>query len=56
LLVMGPFLREWESAALLIGTWFSAPPGALIADYLRRAVVPTASRAGQSVAARAAIP
>ena len=22
LLVMGPFLREWESAALLIGTWF----------------------------------
>jgi len=36
LFVLGPLLRNWESAALLICIWFSAPLGILIAEVCRR--------------------
>lgn len=36
LFVLGPLLRNWEAAALLICIWFSAPLGILIAEVLRR--------------------
>jgi len=36
LFVLGPLLRNWETAALLICIWFSAPLGILIAEVCRR--------------------
>ena len=36
LFVLGPILRSWEAAALLICIWFSAPLGILIAEVIRR--------------------
>lgn len=36
LFVLGPLLRSWEAAALLICIWFSAPLGILIAEVFRR--------------------
>ncbi len=36
LFVLGPILRQWDSAALLTVIWFSAPLGILIAEVLRR--------------------
>ena len=36
LFVLGPILRDWEAAALLICIWFSAPLGILIAEAIRR--------------------
>ncbi len=36
LFVLGPLLRNWEAAALLISIWFSAPLGILIAEVCRR--------------------
>lgn len=36
LLVLGPLLRDWEAAALLICIWFSAPLGIVLAEVLRR--------------------
>ena len=36
LFVLGPLLREWDAAALLICIWFSAPLGVLIAETARR--------------------
>jgi hypothetical protein len=36
LFVLGPLLRNYESAALLICIWFSAPLGVFIAEYFRR--------------------
>ena len=36
LCVLGPLLRNWESAALLICVWLSAPLGILIAEVCRR--------------------
>ena len=36
LFVLGPLLREYEAAALLICIWFSAPLGILIAEIVRR--------------------
>lgn len=36
LFVLGPILRSWEAAALLICIWFSAPLGMLIAEVIRR--------------------
>jgi hypothetical protein len=36
LFVLGPLLRNWEAAALLICIWFSAPLGILIAEVCRR--------------------
>lgn len=36
LFVLGPLLREWDSAAIQICIWFSAPLGVLIAEVIRR--------------------
>ena len=36
LFVLGPLLRDYEAAALLICIWFSAPLGILIAEVARR--------------------
>lgn len=36
LFVLGPLLRQWDSAALLTVIWFSAPLGILIAEIVRR--------------------
>jgi len=36
LFVLGPLLRNWEAAALLICIWFSAPLGILIAEVGRK--------------------
>ncbi len=36
LFVLGPLLRNWEAAALLICIWFSAPLGILIAEVCRK--------------------
>ncbi len=36
LFVLGPLLRDYEAAALLICIWFSAPLGVLIAEVIRR--------------------
>ena len=36
LFVLGPLLRNWEAAALLICVWFSAPLGIAIAEVCRR--------------------
>ena len=36
LFVLGPLLRNWEAAALLICIWFSAPLGILIAELCRK--------------------
>lgn len=36
LLVLGPTLRQWDSAALLSCIWFSAPLGILIAELVRK--------------------
>jgi hypothetical protein len=36
LFVLGPLLRNWEAAALLICIWFSAPLGIVIAEVCRR--------------------
>jgi len=38
LFVLGPLLRDWEAAALLICIWFSAPLGILIAELCRRSL------------------
>ena len=38
LFVLGPLLREWNAAALLICIWFSAPLGVLIAEAIRRRI------------------
>ncbi len=36
LFVLGPLLRNWEAAALLICVWFSAPLGIAIAELFRK--------------------
>ncbi|MEM7377454.1 MAG: DUF2306 domain-containing protein [Pseudomonadota bacterium] len=35
LFVLGPLLRQWDSAAILTCIWFSAPLGVLIAEWFR---------------------
>ena len=41
LFVLGPLLRNWDSAAILTCIWFSAPLGILIAEWFRRKVLST---------------
>ena len=38
LFVLGPLLRNYNTASLLICIWFSAPLGILIAEYIRRRI------------------
>jgi hypothetical protein len=39
LFVLGPLLRQWDSAAILSCIWFSAPLGILIAEFVRRKLI-----------------
>jgi hypothetical protein len=34
--VLGPLLRNFDTASILICIWFSAPLGILIAEFIRR--------------------
>ena len=36
LFLLGPLLRNWDSAAILTCIWFSAPLGILIAEWMRK--------------------
>jgi hypothetical protein len=47
LFVLGPLLRNYEAAALLICIWFSAPLGVLIAEIARRKLDQRASQPQQ---------
>lgn len=38
LFVLGPLLRNWDSAAILSCIWFSAPLGMMIAEMVRRRI------------------
>jgi Predicted membrane protein (DUF2306) len=43
LFVLGPLLRNYNTASLLICIWFSAPLGILIAEYIRRRIARNAA-------------
>ncbi|MEM7523791.1 MAG: DUF2306 domain-containing protein [Pseudomonadota bacterium] len=49
LFVLGPLLREWDSAAILTCIWLSAPLGVAIAEYMRRRA--DAARSGAELGA-----
>ena len=53
LFVLGPLLRDWEAAALLICIWASAPLGIVIAEVMRRHLD---KRAGRQIGSTAAEP
>jgi hypothetical protein len=47
LFVLGPLLRDYNTAALLICIWFSAPLGILMAEYIRRRIARNAESLAQ---------
>jgi hypothetical protein len=53
LFVLGPLLRNYNTASLLICIWFSAPLGILIAEYIRRRIARNAAFPPRDALARA---